>query len=103
MELIDRQDAIDIIEKYFNKITLNPDICTDGLRSLPTVDAIPVEFIQKRIDFLDKLAKYEFEATGGYGGQAAASKYELKNLLKDWKAEQEVRNDTIDNSRTDGD
>lgn len=39
-DLISRQDAIDIVEKWFAKIGLNGDICLDGLRSLPSADVI---------------------------------------------------------------
>lgn len=35
-DLISRQDAIDLVEKWFLKIGLNGDICLDGLRSLPS-------------------------------------------------------------------
>ena len=34
-DLISRQAAIDVVEKWFGKIELNPDICIDGLISLP--------------------------------------------------------------------
>lgn len=40
MDLISRQDAIDLVEKWFAKIGLNGDICLDGLRSLPTANVI---------------------------------------------------------------
>ena len=35
-DLISRQAAIDVVEKWFGKIGLNPDICIDGLISLPS-------------------------------------------------------------------
>ncbi len=35
-DLIRRSDAIDVVEKWFNKIELNGDICIDGLISLPS-------------------------------------------------------------------
>ena len=36
-DLIRRQDAIEVVEKYFSDvISLNPDVCTDGIRSLPS-------------------------------------------------------------------
>lgn len=35
-DLISRQGAIDLVEKWFLKIGLNGDICLDGLRSLPS-------------------------------------------------------------------
>ena len=51
----------------------------------PTVDAIPVQFIQDRIDHLQDLADYEFEANGGYIGQVCFEKDALTNLLEDWE------------------
>lgn len=33
-DLIRRQDAIDVVKKWFDKIELNGDICIDGLISL---------------------------------------------------------------------
>lgn len=53
------------------------------------VDAIPIEFIQKRINHLHDLAEYDFEANGGYIGEAHLAEYELENLLTDWRTEQE--------------
>ena len=35
-DLISRQAAIDVVEKWFGKIGINPDICIDGLISLPS-------------------------------------------------------------------
>lgn len=35
-DLINRQDAIAVVEKWFKRIELNGDICLDGLRSLPS-------------------------------------------------------------------
>ena len=37
-DCISRQAAIDVVEKWFNKIQLNGDICCDGIRSLPSVE-----------------------------------------------------------------
>ena len=58
-----------------------------------TVDAIPIEFIQKRINHLHDLAEYDFEANGGYIGEAHLAEYELENLLTDWRTEQEKQNE----------
>ena len=41
-DLIDRQAAIDVVEKWFGKIGLNPDICIDGLISLPSAQPEPL-------------------------------------------------------------
>lgn len=35
-DLISRQAAIDVVDKYFKMIELNGDICIDGLISLPS-------------------------------------------------------------------
>ena len=37
-DCISRQDAIDVVQKWFDRIKLNGDICLDGLRSLPSVE-----------------------------------------------------------------
>ena len=42
MDLISRQAAIDVVEKWFGKIGLNPDICIDGLISLPSAQPEPL-------------------------------------------------------------
>lgn len=42
-EYIKREDAIRVVEKYFTDwIELNPDICLDGIRSLPAADVVEV-------------------------------------------------------------
>ena len=35
-DLIDRQRAIDVVDRYFKFIELNGDICIDGLKMLPS-------------------------------------------------------------------
>ena len=42
VDLISRQAAIDVVEKWFEKIGLNPDICIDGLISLPSAQPEPI-------------------------------------------------------------
>ena len=43
MNYISRKEAIRVVKKYFNNIlSLNPDICVDGLKSLPGFDAEPL-------------------------------------------------------------
>ena len=37
-DLINRQEAIKVVQKWFDRIKLNGDICLDGLRSLPSVE-----------------------------------------------------------------
>lgn len=37
-DLIDRQEAIDVVRKWFALIGLNGDICIDGIASLPAAE-----------------------------------------------------------------
>lgn len=37
-DLISRGEAIDVVQKWFDRIKLNGDICIDGLRSLSSVE-----------------------------------------------------------------
>lgn len=57
-DLISRQDAIDLVEKWFLKIGLNGDICLDGLRSLPSADVVEVVH-GKWIEEVDTMGGYE--------------------------------------------
>lgn len=59
----------------------------EKLMSMPTVDAVPVSYIQQRIDRLRLLAEYEFEANGGYVGKVHTEVYALRALINYWKAE----------------
>lgn len=61
----------------------------EDIAEAPTVDAVPVSFIQQRIDELAELAEYELESSGGYTGKAHTQMYELRRLINYWKAEQE--------------
>ena len=54
------------------------------LDSEPVVDAVPVSFIQKRISYLQEIADYEFEASGGYTGEASTQLFELRRLILGW-------------------
>lgn len=60
-----------------------------AVMSAPTVEAVPVSYIQQRIDRLRLLAEYEAEANGGYIGRSYMAKFELEELIKYWKAERE--------------
>ena len=51
----------------------------------PTVDAIPIEFIEKRIAELKKLNEYEFIANGGYTSPSDYEQWELERLIRDWR------------------
>ena len=61
------------------------------IEKAPTVDAIPVDFIQQRIDQLQDVADFALESNGGYIESANSSLYELKLLLSRWKAEQSAK------------
>lgn len=50
----------------------------------PTVEAIPISFIEKRIEQLKSHADYEFEANGGYAGGSQYRQWELECLLDAW-------------------
>lgn len=85
MELINRQDAIKALRDTFLGDTYEIDVVACGtIESLPTVNAIPVSFIRKRIEFLHELGEYEFETNGAYGIESACE-YELKKILEEWE------------------
>ena len=51
----------------------------------PTIEAIPIEFIEKRIAELKKLNEYEFIANGGYTSPSDYEQWELERLIRDWR------------------
>jgi hypothetical protein len=51
----------------------------------PTIDAIPIEFIEKRIAELKKLNEHEFIANGGYTSPSDYEQWELERLIRDWR------------------
>ena len=65
----------------------------EKVQRLPAVDAVPVSYIQQRIDRLRLLAEYEAEANGGYKGDASAGLFELKKILSMWENEKEKQNE----------
>lgn len=90
MKLIDKRALMYQLHKQ-SQIDSKPRAIRRARRIVeecPTVDAIPVQFIQDRIDELAELAEYESEANGGYTGQAHTQMYELRRLINQWKAEQ---------------
>ena len=80
MNLIDR-DAV------LKTIPSEETVARMAVMSAPTVDAVPVSYIQQRIDRLRLLAEYEFEANGGYIGQVCFEYEALRALINYWKAE----------------
>lgn len=73
----DHEDRLAIVKSFVDPV--------------PTVDAIPVSFIQQRIDHLHELAEYEMEANGGYTGKVHTEVYALRRLINYWKAEQSAK------------
>lgn len=66
----------------------------DDILEAPTVDAVPISFIEKRIEQLKSHADYEFEANGGYAGGSQYRQWELECLLDAWA--KEIRDDQTD-------
>ena len=84
MELIDR-------DKVLKTIPSEEMVARMAVMSAPTVDAVPVSYIQQRIDQLQDVADFALESNGGYNESANSSLYELKLLLSRWKAEQSAK------------
>ena len=89
MELIDR-------EKLLKTIPSEEMVARMAVMSAPTVDAVPVSYIQDRIDQLHKLAEYEFEYNGGYVGATHIAWHELEKILIEWKEERDANQDKTD-------
>jgi hypothetical protein len=56
------------------------------------IDAIPIEFIEKRIAELKKLNEYEFIANGGYTSPSDYEQWELERLIRDWREQNDKAN-----------
>lgn len=56
----------------------------------PTVDAVPVEMIRKRIDALKEVADAEFELNGGYVGSAFSMVCSLEGMLREWEERKDI-------------
>ena len=82
MNLIDRDKVLKLIpsEEIGSRI---------AVANAPVVDAVPVSYIQQRIDRLRLLAEYEAEANGGYIGRSSMALFELEELIEYWKKERE--------------
>lgn len=61
------------------------EIAIELIKRQPTVDAVPIEFIEKRIAELKKLNEYEFIANGGYTSPSDYEQWELERLIRDWR------------------
>ena len=53
----------------------------------PTIEAIPIEFIEKRIAELKKLNEYEFVENGGYTSPSDYEQWGLERLIRDWRGQ----------------
>ena len=84
MNLIDRT-------KVLKTIPSEEMVARMAVMSAPTVGAVPVSYIQQRIDRLRLLAEYEAEANGGYIGRSSMALFELEELIKYWKKEREQK------------
>ena len=84
MILIDR-------DKLLKTIPNEEIVARMAVMSAPTVEAVPVSYIQQRIDRLRLLAEYEAEANGGYTGQIHTEVYALRALINYWKAERSAK------------
>ena len=73
LKLIDEQPTVDL-----RKVT-------QDYASNTTIDAVPIEFIEKRIAELKKLNEYEFIANGGYTSPSDYEQWELERLIRDWR------------------
>ena len=62
-------------------------IFEEAIKDAPTIDAVPIEFIEKRIAELKKLNEYELIANGGYTSPSDYEQWELERLIRDWKEE----------------
>ena len=68
----------------------------EKVQRLPAVDAVPVSYIQQRIDHLHELAEYEFEYNGGYVGATHIAWHELEKILIEWEEERDANQDKTD-------
>lgn len=62
-DLISRQAAIDVVRGWFEKIELNPDICIDGIVSLPSAQPEKKKGKWKRNEFgswCEKCGRYAY-------------------------------------------
>lgn len=91
MRLIDVDKAIEATWEqptYTDPLNVLAEV-RDRIRELPTVEAVPISFIEKRIEQLKNHADYEFEANGGYVGGSQYRQWELECLLNVWAERKE--------------
>lgn len=95
MRLIDA-DKLNIYDVSPAYGTCVMGVTEEDIDEAPTVEAVPVQFIQQRIDHLHELAEYEFEYNGGYVGATHIAWHELEKILIDWKEERDANQDKTD-------
>lgn len=87
-------DANALKLSHCKECTLYPDKCMGKdcdwhaiihINEMPTIDAIPIEFIQKRIDQLKEMNGRIFFANGGYTSPSDYEQWELERLIRDWR------------------
>lgn len=63
----------------------NAVVMSSEIKNAPNIDAIPIEFIQKRIDQLKEMNERIFIANGGYTSPSDYEQWELERLIRDWR------------------
>lgn len=86
MRLIDADELIayfesDLRGEEYQKYILE---MIDIHARLNPIDAVPISFIERRIEQLKSHADYEFEENGGYAGGSQYRLWELECLLDAW-------------------
>lgn len=79
-EAFDLMDRDELLEDV-------PQIIKDYCDAQPTVEAIPIEFIEIRLEHLNDMIEYEMNEQGDYDGRAMHGYAELKYLLLEWRNE----------------
>ena len=79
-EAFDLMDRDELLEDV-------PQIIKDYCDAQPTVEAIPIEFIEIRLEHLNDMIEYEMNEQGDYDGRAMHGYAELKYLLLELRNE----------------
>lgn len=61
----------------------------ERIDSAPTIDAIPIEWIEKQIKCLREIADIAFEENGGFIEREHYALHAVERLLKDWHERKE--------------
>lgn len=80
-------DAEALKERIITPRANGKDLITELIDSMPTIDAIPIEFIQKRIDQLKEMNGRIFIANGGFTTPSDYEQWELERLVREWRDE----------------